>query len=65
MTAEVEQRWYSTADAARYLGCSVDTIERHVKDGTLTARKLGGLVRIDVREIDAVMEGKRRRRRAS
>ena len=23
MTAEVEQRWYSTADAARYLGCSV------------------------------------------
>lgn len=39
MTAEVEQRWYSTADAARYLGCSVDTVERHVKDGTLTARK--------------------------
>ena len=41
MTAEVEQRWYSTADAARYLGCSVDTVERHVKDGTLGRERVG------------------------
>ena len=36
---EVEMRWVPLAEAARELGCSLDTARRRIKAGTLEARK--------------------------
>lgn len=60
-----ECRYLKKPTAAVYLDTSIDTIERLIADGTLTARKLRGNWRIDRQEIDDYMAGKRRRRRAS
>lgn len=60
-----EQRYLRKPTAAVYLDCSVDTIDRLIADGTLTARRLRGDYRLDRQEIDAYMSGRRRRRRAS
>lgn len=67
MTASIpdDARYLRKASAAAYLDCSTDTIDRLIRDGALTPRKLRGQVRFDRQEIDAYMTGRRRARRAS
>lgn len=60
-----DARYLRKASAARYLDCSIDTVDRMVADGLLTPRRLRGQTRFDRQEIDAYMTGRRRRRMAS
>ena len=54
--------YYSRAEAARALGCSLDTIDRRLADGTFTRVKIGSrMVRIPAREVDALAKPRRRR----
>lgn len=50
---QVGQRFLSQAQAAEMLGVSVRTLRRRLADGTLTGRRFGRLIRVDVREIEA------------
>lgn len=49
-------RWMSQKDVAAYISADVRTVRRYTADRKLTAHKLGGLVRYDRHEIDALMQ---------
>lgn len=50
----IDQRYYNTADAAKYLGISVISLHRYVKQGKITASRPGGKSMLfDVKELDA------------
>ena len=41
LSTQQSDRWLTRAEAARILGCSTDTIDRRVKDGSIDVRRLG------------------------
>lgn len=47
----------SKAQVAQRLGISVDSVHRRIKDGTLPAFKVGGLVRIRAEDVEALRAG--------
>lgn len=47
------RRLASIREAAEYVPCSERTIRRRIEDGSLTAFRLGGIVRVDLNELDA------------
>ena len=48
--------WYTTAEAAEYLGVSQPTIFRWMKQGLISFNKIGGSTRFSKRNLDAVVE---------
>ena len=52
----VEPRWYSTQQAAEYLGVSQPTVFRWMKEGVLSFYKVGGSTRFSKEGLDAVFE---------
>lgn len=55
-------RWLSTAQAAEYLGVSVNTVRNYVGAGRLKVRRMGPkLLKFDVADLDRLIEGKARR----
>jgi excisionase family DNA binding protein len=56
------RRWASVAEAAHYAGMSTRTIRQRVADGDLPAYKPVGsrLVKIDLSDVDAMIEGRGR-----
>jgi len=49
--------WVTEAGAAQYLGVHPRTIRQMLKDGRLTAHRLGGrIVRLNINEIDAALQ---------
>ena len=61
---DIEQRWYSAVEAARYLGVSTSTLYRW-RGELPPRRRVGGRLKWDVRQLDAYAEGRRRWRRAA
>jgi excisionase family DNA binding protein len=54
------RRFMSSAEAAVFLGVSDMTIKRRIKDGSLTAYKLGArTVRVDREELEAFLNANR------
>lgn len=49
------QRWFSTKQAAHYLGVTTRALEGYVRRGQLTPYKPFGRWMFDVKEIDAVV----------
>jgi len=49
-------RWLSISQACGYLACSRWFLYRLIADGTLPARKVGGMYRISLSALDAVFE---------
>jgi len=54
--ASDSKRWYSVPEAAEYLGVSVPTLFRWMKDGQLSFYKVGGSTRFTEEGLDAVIE---------
>ena len=56
-SASVPRRWLSQSEAAVYLGVTDRTIRNYVARGHLKATRVRGsrLVRIDARELDALL----------
>jgi excisionase family DNA binding protein len=48
------KRLVSIDEAAAYWSCSPRTIRRRVADGTIRARRMGRLIRVDLDELDAI-----------
>lgn len=62
LRAALPTREVDVHEAARLLGCSVDTIRRRIDDGSIPIRRRGRLVRIDLASLrapsrDAVASG--------
>jgi excisionase family DNA binding protein len=55
------RRLYSRRQAAEYLGCSTDSVDRMVERGQLERLRLPGsrLVRFDVRDLDQLVAAAR------
>lgn len=56
MATAIERRYGSVADAARCLRLSEKTIRRYISNGRLPAYRLAGAVRIDMDELEALMQ---------
>jgi excisionase family DNA binding protein len=55
------RRWLSTAEAAQYLGVSINTIRNYVGAGKLKVRRMGPrLLKFDVADLDRFVEGHKR-----
>lgn len=52
------QELYSVTDLARALGMSEPQIRRLIKNGTITAKKIGQLWRISRQEVDRLVSEK-------
>lgn len=51
------RRYVTIAEAAKYLAVNPNTIRKMTKEGTLTEYRAGNrIVRVDLNEIDAVMD---------
>lgn len=50
------ERLFTPKQVANYLGVCVDTVRRHMLDGTLPAYKIGGTYRAYKSEVDAVIK---------
>ena len=50
-------RLVSVVKAAAYADVHRETIYRRVADKTLTGYRLGGVLRVDLNELDAIMRG--------
>ena len=48
-------RYGSLAEAAEYLGCNERTVRRYIAAGKIHGYRLGGLLRVDLNEVDAAM----------
>lgn len=55
-SSSAEPRWYTTSEAAVYLGVSQPTIFRWMKEGTLSFYRIGGSTRFSREGLDAVIE---------
>jgi excisionase family DNA binding protein len=53
-------RWFDYAGAAEYLGVKKRWVKRAVANGKLPYQKRGRLVRIERRDLDALIEAQRR-----
>jgi excisionase family DNA binding protein len=51
-----ERRWMSVPTAAAYLDLTEDAVRRRIERGTLPAKRLGGRVLIDRKELDRMLE---------
>jgi excisionase family DNA binding protein len=47
-------------EAAEILGCSVDTVDRRIREGQLKASRNGRLIRISADDLKAFIKGARR-----
>jgi excisionase family DNA binding protein len=56
-TRPVEQRYFSLADAATYLGLSVKTLYSWAEKGAMPAYKVGRVWRFDKTELDHFVRG--------
>jgi excisionase family DNA binding protein len=57
-----QNRWLSTAQAAEYLGVSINTVRNYVGGGRLKVRRMGPkLLKFDVADLDRLVEGKAKR----
>lgn len=55
----VQRRWLSVPEAARYLNVGPRTLIRLMDRGEVARHRLGPqMVRVDVRELDAYLEGR-------
>ena len=52
----MEEKWYTTEQAAEILQCSMSTIRRRLKSGELKALKSGKIIRIPESSIKAMMK---------
>ena len=54
---EPARRYASQTAAAKYFGCSVRTLRRHIAAGDITAYRLPGgrLILVDLNEVDAAL----------
>ena len=55
-TTSMGTRWLSIAQACEYLSCSRWFLYKLIADGTLQARKVGGMYRVSLAALDAVFE---------
>ncbi|WP_196249890.1 helix-turn-helix domain-containing protein [Rhodococcoides fascians] len=57
MDKESPQAWATVRSAARYLDCSITTVERHIRQGRIPAYKVADQrsVRVKVADLDALM----------
>jgi excisionase family DNA binding protein len=55
----MEQRLFSTKEAAAYLGVSEQTIHKMRNSGELKSISFGASTRYDKADLDAVIEGKK------
>jgi excisionase family DNA binding protein len=53
---EREERWYTTSEAAEYLGVSQPTVFRWMKEGVLSFYRIGGSTRFTREGLDAVIQ---------
>ena len=56
MTTNIEQRYLSVAEAARYLGLSRKTLYSWAEKGTMPAYKVGRVWRFDKSELDSFVK---------
>jgi excisionase family DNA binding protein len=49
------RRYASLADAAAYLRCNEKTLRRHIAAGDLTGYRLGRVIRVDLNELDELL----------
>lgn len=49
--------WLTRPAAAAYLGIHVNTLDRHIKAGTIPAHRIGRAVRLNRAELDAALTG--------
>jgi excisionase family DNA binding protein len=62
-SAEPDKEWLTTAEAAVYLGISVDTMKKYIhRDGILTGEQRGHQLFFSQEELDTVVIGKRGRK---
>jgi excisionase family DNA binding protein len=55
-------RWFSTSQAAEYLGVSVNTVRNYIADGRLKVHRMGPkLLKFDRADLDRFVEGNARR----
>lgn len=59
-----EEQFETTADVAKRLKASERTVRRYAEAGVLPAIRIGGLIRFDRRDVDAVLAAARTRRSA-
>ena len=52
----MEEKWYTTEQAAEIQQCSMSTIRRRLKSGDLKALKSGKIIRIPESSIKAMMK---------
>jgi len=52
----VEQRLFTTADAAKYLGCSDSQVKRFASAGRLRAIRMDSSLRFDRRDLDLLID---------
>lgn len=45
----------SRAEASKYLGISIETLKRRIKDGTIPTHRLGNRILLTQEEIDKVL----------
>ncbi|MEN8128469.1 MAG: helix-turn-helix domain-containing protein [Planctomycetota bacterium] len=50
------EKWYTTKEAAEYLGVSQPTIFRWMKEGVLSFYKIGGATRFSQEGLDSIIE---------
>lgn len=56
----VEQRVFSTADSAKYLGCSESQIQKLASSGVLRVVRVDSSLRFDRRDLDLLIETHKR-----
>lgn len=55
MPAKPIRRWASVKQTADHIAGSEKTVRNYIDDGLLTAYRIGGLLRLDLNEVDAAM----------
>lgn len=49
--------WLTRPEAAAYIGVHINTLDRHIKAGTIPAHRIGRAVRVHRAELDAALTG--------
>lgn len=58
---QIAQRILTTTEAARYLSIGKRTLQEHVAAREITSIKLGRAIRFDMADLDAFIEGRKRK----
>lgn len=56
----MERRWITPKECAEYLSIHVKTVYTKISIGTIPAGKLDGLIRVDKRKLDEILETQER-----